>query len=98
MFMVNIRKLESELWESADLLRAGAKLTFNQYSVVKEQVTLLVPTEKGTLGGVFQKMFISPHLFPLGNPFWSGVLRKFVCENIKATHRLGTWLKLPDRQ
>ena len=29
--MVNIRKLESELWESADLLRAGSKLTSNQY-------------------------------------------------------------------
>ena len=31
IFMVNIRKLESELWESADLLRAGSKLTSNQY-------------------------------------------------------------------
>lgn len=29
--MINIRKLETELWESADLLRAGAKLTSNQY-------------------------------------------------------------------
>ena len=29
--MLNIRKLESELWESADLLRAGSKLTSNQY-------------------------------------------------------------------
>ncbi len=29
--MVNIRKLESELWESADLLRSGSKLTSNQY-------------------------------------------------------------------
>ncbi len=29
--MVNIRKLESDLWESADLLRAGSKLTSNQY-------------------------------------------------------------------
>ena len=29
--MINIRKLESELWESADLLRAGSKLTSNQY-------------------------------------------------------------------
>ena len=28
---VNIRKLESELWESADLLRQGSKLTSNQY-------------------------------------------------------------------
>ena len=26
--MINIRKLEAELWESADLLRAGSKLTF----------------------------------------------------------------------
>ena len=25
--MINIRKLEAELWESADLLRAGSKLT-----------------------------------------------------------------------
>lgn len=29
--MINIRKLESELWASADLLRAGSKLTSNQY-------------------------------------------------------------------
>lgn len=29
--MINIRKLESDLWASADLLRAGSKLTSNQY-------------------------------------------------------------------
>ncbi len=29
--VINIRKLEAELWESADLLRAGSKLTSNQY-------------------------------------------------------------------
>lgn len=29
--MINIRKLEAELWESADLLRAGSKLTSNQW-------------------------------------------------------------------
>lgn len=29
--MINIRKLEAELWASADLLRAGSKLTSNQY-------------------------------------------------------------------
>ena len=29
--MINIRKLEAELWESADLLRAGSKLTSKQY-------------------------------------------------------------------
>lgn len=29
--MINIRKLENELWESADLLRSGSKLTSNQY-------------------------------------------------------------------
>lgn len=29
--MINLRKLEAELWESADLLRAGSKLTSNQY-------------------------------------------------------------------
>lgn len=28
--MINIRKLEAELWESADLLRVGSKLTSNQ--------------------------------------------------------------------
>ena len=28
---INIRKLESELWESADLLRQGSKLTSSQY-------------------------------------------------------------------
>ena len=27
--MINIRKLENDLWESADLLRAGSKLTSN---------------------------------------------------------------------
>ena len=31
MAAINIRKLEAELWESADLLRAGSKLTSNQY-------------------------------------------------------------------
>lgn len=29
--MVNIRKLEADLWESADMLRANSKLTSNQY-------------------------------------------------------------------
>ena len=29
--MINIRKLEADVWESADLLRAGSKLTSNQY-------------------------------------------------------------------
>lgn len=29
--MISIRKLEAELWESADLLRSGSKLTSNQY-------------------------------------------------------------------
>lgn len=29
--MINIRKLEAELWESADILRSGSKLTSNQY-------------------------------------------------------------------
>lgn len=29
--MINIRKLESDLWKSADLLRASSKLTSNQY-------------------------------------------------------------------
>lgn len=29
--MINIRKLEGELWESADLLRQGSKLTSSQY-------------------------------------------------------------------
>ena len=31
MAAVNIRKLEAELWDSADVLRAGSKLTSNQY-------------------------------------------------------------------
>lgn len=29
--MISIKKLEADLWESADLLRAGSKLTSNQY-------------------------------------------------------------------
>ena len=33
--MVNIRKLEAELWESADLLRAGSELTSNQCSTFR---------------------------------------------------------------
>lgn len=28
---INIRKPEADLWESADLLRAGSKLTSSQY-------------------------------------------------------------------
>lgn len=28
---INIRQLEADLWESADLLRAGSKLTSSQY-------------------------------------------------------------------
>ncbi|MFS0576421.1 class I SAM-dependent DNA methyltransferase [Sporosarcina sp. 179-K 3D1 HS] len=31
--MINIRKLESELWESADLLRQGSKLSSQEYSM-----------------------------------------------------------------
>lgn len=31
MAIVDIKKLESDLWKSADLLRAGSKLTSNQY-------------------------------------------------------------------
>lgn len=27
---VNVKKLEADLWESADLLRAGSKLTYNK--------------------------------------------------------------------
>lgn len=34
--MVNIRKLEADLLESADLLRAGSKLTSNQYCMSVE--------------------------------------------------------------
>ena len=29
--ITNIKKLEAELWESADLLRQGSKLTSSQY-------------------------------------------------------------------
>ena len=31
--MINIRKLETELWESADLLREGSKLSSQEYSM-----------------------------------------------------------------
>lgn len=31
IFMVNIRKLETELWEAADLLRADSKVTSQEY-------------------------------------------------------------------
>ena len=31
MAKINIKKLEADLWESADLLRAESKLTSNQY-------------------------------------------------------------------
>ncbi len=31
MAIIDIKKLESDLWESADLLRSGSKLTSNQY-------------------------------------------------------------------
>ena len=32
----SIKKLEADLWESADLLRAGSKLTSNQYCIHSE--------------------------------------------------------------
>lgn len=32
-----IKKLEADLWESADLLRAGSKLTSNQYCIRKSR-------------------------------------------------------------
>ena len=31
IYMDSIRKLEADLWEAADLLRAESKLTSNQY-------------------------------------------------------------------
>lgn len=34
--MINIRKSEAELWESADLLCAGSKLTSDQYCMPVE--------------------------------------------------------------
>lgn len=37
--MINIRKLEAELWESADLLRAGSKLN-KDYSGPIETIIL----------------------------------------------------------
>ena len=49
--MINIRKLESELWESADLLRQGSKLTSSQYcmpvlaSDFTAKSALFLPTE-----------------------------------------------------
>ena len=41
--MINIRKLEAGLWESADLLRAGSKLTSNQCSPTPEYMPLSFP-------------------------------------------------------
>ena len=46
--------------------------------------------------GVLLKLL--PLLVPLGDTFCSGAFQRFLRENEKATHRLGTWLKLPDRQ
>jgi type I restriction enzyme M protein len=40
--MINIRKLESELWESADLLRQGSKLSSQEYCM---------PVRGGLAGG-----------------------------------------------
>ena len=40
--MINIRKLEAELWESADLLRAGSKLTSNPVSYTHLVLVVLV--------------------------------------------------------
>lgn len=47
--MINIRKLESELWESADLLRAGSKLTSNQYCMYRQQIYEYVYTRYRTV-------------------------------------------------
>ena len=46
----SIRKLEAELWESADLLRAGSKLTSNQYCMpVLGLIFLRYPYSRFTL-------------------------------------------------
>ena len=46
---VNVKKLEADLWESADLLRAGSKLTSNQYCMptINDKKTILVSTRMG---------------------------------------------------
>ena len=42
---INIRKLEADLWQSADLLRAGSKLTSSQYCMpVLALLFLAMPT------------------------------------------------------
>ena len=38
----SIKKLEADLWESADLLRAGSNLTSNQYCM---PVLVSIPTQ-----------------------------------------------------
>lgn len=35
----SLKKLEADLWESADLLRAGSKLTSQQYCILAETIT-----------------------------------------------------------
>lgn len=37
--MINIRKLEADLWEPADLLRACSKLPSNQYCMLEGKIT-----------------------------------------------------------
>ena len=85
------------LSESHGILRRGIISPQDGYSIVKVQVPSLVWTGEGALGGVLRKEF-SLHLFPLGDTFCSGAFQRFLRENEKATHRLGAWLKLPDRQ
>ena len=63
----SIRKLESELWESADLLRAGSKLTSNQYCMFEAMNNLangaaqqnLSPIRTGKLEALFPRLEIA---------------------------------------
>ena len=48
MAAINIRKLEAELWESADLLRQGSKLTSNQYCMPVLGLIGVVPLQNST--------------------------------------------------
>ena len=49
--MINIRKLEAELWESADMLRANSKLTSTQYCMpVLALIFLLFASSRFNVG------------------------------------------------
>ena len=72
--------------ESRGILRRGIISPPDGYSVVNVQAPSLVRTGKGALGGCFSKKVFIPHLFGMGWPFCSGVLKTFFISPSTCSH------------